>query len=219
MKFLVIFLTSLVLAGTAMADQIRGLGGPSSVAAELQPGDGLTDPQFRSTAMQDALPGWFAWKDRIASDHKLSFNLDYLSLGQVSNADVGKGQAGGGIFRFFGSWSPVENGALTFKLENRHRYGAIAPQFFGFDSGALSITGTAFNDMGTALTNLFWTQRGSDKSWTVQVGQIDVTDFVDIYGLVSPYTSFQNLAFNTNPTINAPNPGLGIAGGATLRHW
>ncbi len=39
----------------------------------------------------------------------------------------------------------------------------------------------------------------------------DVTDFVDVYGLVSPYTSFQNLAFNTNPTINAPNQGLGLA--------
>ncbi len=31
-----------------------------------------------------------------------------------------------------------------------------------------------------------------------------------------PYTAFQNLAFNTNPTINAPNPGLGIAGGLKL---
>lgn len=43
-----------------------------------------------------------------------------------------------------------------------------------------------------------------------------MTDFVDVYGLVSPYTAFQNLAFNTNPTINAPNPGLGIAAGARL---
>ncbi|MBT3143871.1 MULTISPECIES: hypothetical protein [Roseobacteraceae] len=33
---------------------------------------------------------------------------------------------------------------------------------------------------------------------------------------MSPYTAFQNLAFNTNPTINAPNPGLGIAGGLKL---
>jgi porin len=194
----------------------QGLGGPSSVAADLEPGDGLTDPQFRSTFVQDAMPGWFEWKDRIASDHKLSFNLDYLALGQASNANIGEGQAGGGMVRFYGNWSPVENGSLTFKLENRHRYGAVAPQFFGFDSGALSITGTAFNDMGTALTNLFWTQRAPDKSWTIQFGQIDVTDFTDVYGLVSPYTAFQNLAFNTNPTINAPNPGLGLAGGVTL---
>ena len=43
-----------------------------------------------------------------------------------------------------------------------------------------------------------------------------MTDFLDVYGLVSPYTAFQNLAFNTNPTINAPNQGLGIAAGAKL---
>ena len=66
------------------------------------------------------------------------------------------------------------------------------------------------------LTNLFWTERATNGSWTLQAGQLDVTDFVDVYGLVSPYTAFQNLAFNTNPTINAPNPGLGIAGGTRL---
>ncbi|MGV6850188.1 MAG: hypothetical protein ACWA5A_17580, partial [Marinibacterium sp.] len=59
-----------------------------------------------------------------------------------------------------------ENGSLTFKVENRHAYGDVAPQFFGFDSGALSITGTAFNDIGTALTNLFWTQRAADGTCT-----------------------------------------------------
>jgi porin len=193
-----------------------GLGGPSSVQADLTPGDGLTDPQFRSTVVQDALPAWFAWKQMLAEDYGISFSLDYLSLGQWSNADMGDGHAAGGIARFYGSWAPVENGSLTFKLENRHAYGDVAPQFFGFDGGALSITGTAFNDIGTALTNLFWTQRAEDGSWTIQAGQIDVTDFVDVYGMVSPYSAFQNLAFNTNPTINAPNPGLGIAGGVRL---
>ena len=92
----------------------------------------------------------------------------------------------------------------------------MAPQFLGLDGGALAITGTAFNDSGAILTNLFWTQRAANGNWTLQMGQIDVTDFLDIYGLVSPYTAFQNLAFNTNPTINAPNAGLGIAGGLKL---
>lgn len=210
------FVLGATLSGLAFPAFAQSLGGPSSVQAELEPGDGLTDPQFRSNMVQDALPSWFAWKESVSSDLNLSFNVDYLSLGQVSNANVGAGQAGGGMLRFYGNWAPAENGSLTFKVENRHSYGAVAPQFFGFDSGALSITGTAFNDIGTALTNLFWTQRAPDKSWTVQFGQIDVTDFVDIYGLVSPYTSFQNLAFNTNPTINAPNPGLGIAASAAL---
>lgn len=48
------------------------------------------------------------------------------------------------------------------------------------------------------------------------IRQIDVPDFVDIYGLVGPHSGFQNLSFNTNPTLNALNPGLGIAGGIKL---
>ncbi|MGI9514193.1 MAG: carbohydrate porin, partial [Anderseniella sp.] len=217
-RYLIAFALSLAIDMPALAQTSgsTGLGGPSSVQGELQPGDGLTDPQFRSTIVQDALPTWFAWKEMLAEEYGLSFKVDYLSLGQWSDADIGEGQAGSGIARLYGSWAPFETGSLTFKVENRHAYGAVTPQFFGFDGGALSITGTAFNDIGTALTNLFWTQRAEDRSWTIQVGQIDVTDFVDIYGLVSPYTSFQNLAFNTNPTINAPNPGLGIAAGAKL---
>ncbi|MEM1076518.1 MAG: carbohydrate porin [Pseudomonadota bacterium] len=200
------------LAGPVFA---QGLAGPSSVQADLEPGDGLTDPQFRSDFPRNIAPGYFAWKDRLAEEG-FSFNFDYLALGQTSNSDIGEGDASGGIFRFYGNWKATKNGSLTFKIEDRHKYGDVAPQDFGFDGGALSIPGTAFNDNSALLTNLFWTQRAENGSWTLQFGQIDVTDFLDVYGLVSPYTAFQNLAFNTNPTINAPNPGLGIAGGAKL---
>lgn len=193
----------------------QGLSGPSSVGAELEPGDGLTDPQFRSDFPQNIAPSWFAWKDGLA-DRGFKFNLDYLALGQSTNADLGEGKAASGIARIYGAWQATPTGSLTFKIEHRNAYTDVAPQFLGLDSGALAITGTAFNDNQTLLTNLFWTQRSENGSWTFQVGQLDVTDFLDIYGLVSPYTSFQNLAFNTNPTINAPNPGLGIAGGLRL---
>ena len=218
------FTLVLLLATVSITDaraQDGGLSGPSSVAAELTPGDGLTNPQFRTTIIRDALPAWFAWKDRLAANYNLKFTIDYLALGQWSNAAIGQGEASSGIGRLYGTWSPFKRqdgstGTLTFKIENRHAYGDVAPQFFGFDSGALSITGTAFSDIGTALTNLYWTERAGDGSWTLQFGQIDVTDFVDVYGLVSPYSAFQNLAFNTSPTINAPDPGLGIAGGVRL---
>ena len=193
----------------------QGLGGPSSVEADLQPGDGLTDPQYRSNFPVNVAPRYFEWKEGLA-ERGFRFNLDYLALAQTTNSDLGEGKASGGIFRIYGSWQATDRGTLTFKLEDRHAYGAVAPQNFGFDAGALSITGTAFNDNRTLLTNLFWTQRAADGSWTLQFGILDVTDFLDIYGLVSPYTAFQNLAFNTNPTINAPNPGLGIAGGVKL---
>ncbi|AEI93114.1 carbohydrate porin [Roseobacter litoralis] len=211
-RILILPFLAVLLSGPAFA---QGLGGPSSVQADLQPGDGLTDPQFRSDFPVNIAPGYFRWKESLAQKG-FSFNFDYLALGQTSNSDQGEGEASGGIFRFYGTWKATEFGSLTFKLEDRHAYGDIAPQNFGFDGGALSITGTAFNDSGTLLTNFFWTQRADDGAWTFQIGQIDTTDFVDVYGLVSPYTAFQNLAFNTNPTINAPNAGLGIAAGAKL---
>ncbi len=205
----------LVLCGLTAPLAAQGLSGPSSVEADLDTGDGLSDPQLRSDFPQQIVPGWFDLKDGWARKG-LRFNLDYLALGQSSNADQGTGEAASGVVRLYGSWQAAELGSLTFKIESRDAYTAVAPQFLGLDGGALSITGTAFNNNGVLLTNLYWTQRAADASWTFQLGQIDVTDFVDIYGAVSPYTGFQNLAFNTNPTINTPNPGLGVAGGAKL---
>lgn len=208
-------LLSLVLCTLAVPALAQGgLSGPSSVEADLTPGDGLTDPQFRSDFPRNVSSGWFAWKDRLA-EQGLRFNIDYFALGMLSNADPGAGKASGGVARFFGSWQATETGSLTFKVEHRHAFGAVAPLFFGIDGGALSIN-SGFNDKGTQLVNLFWTQRAEDKSWTLQFGQLDVTDFLDIYGLVSPWTSFQNLAFNTNPSIYVPDAGIGIAGGAKL---
>lgn len=133
----------------------QGLGGPSSVQADLE-GDGLTDPQIRSDFPRDIAPGWFAWKDSLA-ERGFKFNIDYFALGQSSSSNLGAGEASSGIARFYGAWQATELGTLTFKLEHRHAYGAVAPQFLGLDGGALSITGTGFNDNGTMLTNLFWT--------------------------------------------------------------
>ncbi len=204
-----------LFAGTDALAQGGGLSGPSSVAADLTPGDGLSDPQYRSDFPRNVAPGWHGWKDGLA-EQGFRFNFDYLALGQWSDMNVAQDDAASGIFRFYGNWAATENGSLTFKLENRHAYTDVAPQNLGFAAGAGFMPGTAFNDNGTLLTNLFWTQRAADGGWSFQVGQLDVTDFLDIYGAVSPYSAFQNLSFNTNPTINAPNPGLGLAGGVWL---
>lgn len=201
---------------TAVAAQESGLSGPSSTAADLTPGDGVTDPQFRTDFPRNVLPGLYDWRDGLA-EKGFKFGADYLALGQWADNDLGADRASGGIARIYGTIGAGGPNSLTFKVENRHAYGDdTAPQDFGFENGALSITGTAFSDIDTALTNLFYTYRDSQGRFTLQLGQLDVTDFLDVYGLVSPYTSFQNLAFNTNPTINAPNPGLGLAAGARL---
>lgn len=205
---------SILWAPLSAAAQSGGLSGPTSVVSELE-GDGLTDPQYRSDFPQNVATGWFSWKDRLA-EKGFRFNIDYLASAMTSSSDLGAGEASSGLVRFYGNWQASENGALTFKVEHRHAYQSVVPQSLGLDGGAHAITGAGFNDNGTQLTNLFWTQRAADSSWTLQVGQIDATDFLDPYGLISNWTAFQNLSFLTNPTINTPNPGLGIAGGLKL---
>ncbi|MBT3143872.1 MULTISPECIES: hypothetical protein [Roseobacteraceae] len=83
------------------------------------------------------------------------FNLDYLTLLQSTNSDIGTGDAASGVFRFYGNWQANELGSLTFKLEHRHAYTDVAPKFLGLDGGSLAIIGTAFNENGAMLTNLF----------------------------------------------------------------
>lgn len=204
----------LIVASNGFAGA-QGLGGPGSVNADLTPGDGLTDPMYRSDFPRNIFPAWFEWKDDLAA-RGFRFNLDYLALGQHSSSNLGDGKGASGLARFYGTWQPMENGSLTFKAEHRHRYTSVVPQFLGLDGGAISITGAGFNNNQWQLTNLFWSQRAQDRTWTLQAGQIDVTDFLDPYGMISNWTAFNNLSFLTNPTINAPNPGLGIAGGIML---
>ena len=60
------------------------------------------------------------------------------------------------------------------------------------------------------MTNLYWRQRLLDGRLNLVIGQVDVTDYVDVNGLASPWNAFANLAFEI-PTIPAPGQGLGAA--------
>jgi porin len=197
-------------------------GGPSSVGAELRPGDGLTDPIYRSDAIQTGLAPWFSAKEWLAGEYGLAVGVDYQSLFQAATASMGDDMAASGIFRAYASWTLLgresgNTGTLVAKVENRHGYTDTVPQNLGFAAGAVSITGTMFSDYnGWGLTNLYWQQKLADGRLSFVIGQVDATDYLDMYGLINPLTAFQNLAFSTNPTIASPNQGLGAAAGAYL---
>ena len=170
-----------------------GFGGPSSVGAEL------------------AAPHREPLADRI------SLGFDYSAMGQIARGDA-RDDAAGGVARLFGSFDLYgsegeSSGSLTFKIENRHKYGTeIAPQDLGFAVGYVGLTSLTFSDAGWVLTNLFWQHSAPDNSWAIVAGITDVTDYVDVYALGNPWAEFSNLAFSTNPTIPAPNQGFGLAG-------
>ena len=201
-------------------EDVPQFGGPSSTGAQLEEDNTVTVPLLRFPAADKALKPWFDWKGRLNKNYGFSFGLDYSALGQAVSDSPGEDNAAGGIFRFFGNWTVIgrdsgNTGSVVYKIENRHTLGTdIPPQDLGFEAGYLGITGTAFSDYGWGLTNLYWKQRLNQGRISFIAGAVDVTDYVDVYGLTNPWTSFQNLVFLTDPTIPAPNQGLGVAFGA-----
>ena len=199
-----------------------GFGGPSSVEEQLLEDRLIREKKARLGFLDDAVQPWTDLKTQLQEDIGLTIGADYTTLLMWASSSPGEDSGFGGIGRIFGSWALVDRdgpfaGSLVFKGENRHRLGTdIAPQNLGFASGYNGIPGTAFSDYdGFGVTNLFWRQKFGDR-FNLLVGQVDVTDYLDIYGLVNPWTQFQNLAFLTNPTIPAPNQGLGAAFGTLL---
>ena len=160
---------------------------------------------------------YFGFKKRVEEEHGFSFGFDYNALLQVASESLGEDIAAGGVFRAFGQWTLVRRdtgntGSLVYKVESRHSLGTdIPPKDLGFEIGYAGLTAVTFSDIGWALTNLYWEQRLWNNLVAFVFGVVDTTDYVDTYSLVDPWSDFNNLAFSTDPTIPAPDQGLGAA--------
>ena len=159
------------------------------------------------------------WKVGVAERTGFNWSLDYSALFMGVSGSPGEDSASGGMVRFFGFWDLVNRGgpnkgSLNWKIENRHRYSDIPPSALGFASGYAGIFEPPFSNEGWRLTNLYWRQGLADGRLVLVGGWVDATDYLDIYGLVSPWLHFSNFAFGTgSATIPAPNQGLGLAAG------
>jgi len=179
------------------------LGGPGSVQEQTR-----QNREQRTNGLKK-------FGDRLKTDYGLSLGADYNFLPQVASNSPGENAAASGVFRIYGHWKPFNrnspgSGSLVFKVENRHLLGTdISPQALGPKIGVAGITAVAWSDAGWILSNLHWIQAFSDNRFAFTAGIIDVTDYVDVYGLGNLWIDFSNQAFNTNPTI--PTPGQGLA--------
>ncbi|MGX9349741.1 carbohydrate porin [Shimia sp. W99] len=189
----VLFLTA---TGQAYADDTGdGIGGPASVSLIV------ADEEKGNGSRQD----------------RLKFGFDYSTMMQTASNSMGFRSAVGGVARAYGSidfeGEHIGSGSsLVFKLENRHRAGTkIAPQALGFEAGYVGLTALTYSDAGWLLTNLYWQQSLASNRIGLVLGIVDVTDYVDVYMFGNPWAEFSNLAFSTNPTIPAPDQGLGAA--------
>lgn len=212
-------LFALLFSSIIVSAQNARDGGPDSV-------DSLLEEQRRQKQAwweQSIFGPYEEWKQGVTERTGFSWGTDYSVQYFTASDSAGDYSAAGGMFRLFGSWDLVNRGernagGLRFKVEHRHDYTDVAPSGYQLNLGSVGVMGGPFNDDGVRLTNLFWRQEMGDRM-VGYLGFLDVTDFVDVYGLGSPWTAFTNLTFSTGASSMAlPNdaaPGLYLGGWLT----
>jgi porin len=168
-------------------------------------------------------------RDAFAEKSGLAMSLDYTAMFMgISDSNAGADQgAGSGMVRFYGAWKLVDQdgpntGVLNFKFEHRHKYtdtpvGAGGATGLGLagNGGYYGLYEPPFSDQGFRMTILHWKQNFLDGKATAIAGWIDVTDYIDVYLLASPWTGFNNFVFSTGsaamdlPTDAALGAGAG----------
>jgi porin len=194
-------------------------GGPDSVDVLLEE---QSQPR-QSWLDQDLMAPYQSWKEGVTERTGFSWGTDYSAQYFTASDSPAEYSAASGMFRLFGSWDVLNRGekntgGFRFKVEHRHRYTDIPPSAYQLNLGSVGFTGAPFNNDGTRLTNFYWRQELGDRV-VGYLGLLDVTDFVDVYALGSPWSAFSNLTFSTGSASMAlPNdasPGFMLGGWVT----
>ena len=200
----------------------RGFGSPDAVQNRIE-ADRLGSG---ATLELDFLAPYRDWKEQFREDTGFSFGLAHISLGVAATKSLPglDDFAASGVFRHFGSWELLgrgtgNTGTLNYLVEHRHRYTDSTPSEFGIANlGYAGFTGIPYANDSWHLTNLYWLQSWNEGRVEVGAGYLDITDFVDVWALTSPWTDFSNFVFSIGAgTMDLPDDGaLGFAGGAYL---
>ena len=207
----------------AQDSQTAKFGGPNAVPNQIN------SDIFEATLGRGVKAGesWDNWKAKLQRDYGFGLGADYTSVYLHASDTVpgGRDSTGAGILRLYGSWDLIgrdsgNTGSLVWKVEHRHGYAnpAPSPLYAVTEVGYLGLFNPPFNDTGFRTQNLYWKQRFGGGRYSMVAGFLDVTDFLDLYGMISPWLHFTNFAFSTgSATIDLPNDaGLGIGFGAML---
>lgn len=199
------------------------LGGPTSVPAQLEEDDQLTEPLFRFQQSDDFFQPWFDWKGAIDDRHGLRLGVAYTAvyLGASDTLPGNEEQGSTGIFRISGRWDLINKdkkneGTLVFSVDHRHRLGTdVSASNLGWELGYNGIPATLFSDLNLVLIDLNWQQFLNDGKTGFVFGRYDPNDFLDVVGYANPWTTFLNLAVSFNTSVALPAAMFGVGGG----HW
>jgi porin len=218
---------SLLLNPVFAKQQSKVLSSPRSVEGtlELDEKDGDSLSYLRIKSIDKAFGPYQNWKSEFSKKTNIRYGVDYQNLIQDTNSDLTNRSAMSGILRLYSTATllnagKANSGSLTAKVEHRNNYGDKAvPLNYGFEAGYYGISGNMFgkyskNHLG--LTNLFWKQYLNEGKFSFMAGKLDPTDYLGVYGLMNPLTSFMNLSFSSDQSMFLPNQGLGIAFGTML---
>jgi len=78
------------------------------------------------------------------------------------------------------------------------------------------VNAVGFTDVGGFVAPLYWQQYLNEGNIGIVAGQLDPLDFVDIFGVGSQWTSFQNAATTANLALPLPDLGCGFGGAINL---
>ena len=198
-------------------------GGPDQVQNRIEADRVERDTLFELEFMKP----YYEWKDRIQEKYGYAYALDYYPIFlKASDSLPGTDDdAAGAVFRFSGFWQLYgrggdsnSTGTLVYLVEHRHKYTDNSPSPFSLENlGNVGFTGIPYDDDGWHLTNLYWNQEWQN-GFGFAAGFLDVTDWVDVYALTSPWTDFYNFVFSIGAaTMDLPDDAaLGIGAGGWL---
>lgn len=150
--------------------------------------------------------------------HKLrvEFTLNYDFLTQHYNdADVSIAGTAGDL-TLAGRWLLAGQKFnkpfyLAFRVRDRRAYSEFAPSDIQKRTDLLWGTVDGFNDSGFQVPDLYFDQRLREDRLSLRYGQFSIDSFVDKHAVRGAKRYFLNQAFSSNPTVNFPSYGAGLA--------
>jgi len=166
---------------------------------------------------------WAVAKDKLYEQYGLGFGLFYTALYQKASDAVfdplvgaGASEGSSGIAELLGKWDLIGRGtshpgSLGFRVQDRHRYGAILPQSLGLEIGSLWPTAIGFNEFDLSVVELYWEQQIVKDRLAFRFGKMIPFAIHDYFKMKSPVSGFTNATFTLNPSIGWVGFGLGAA--------